>query len=280
MRLLAAALLGAGAAGLAWAAARELFAAPILARRNVRDVDVPVGAGVLAVLALVAVHATIGAVDAARDHVAGDAPGRTAAVVLALGFGLLGLVDDLLGDHGDKGFRGHLRALAAGRLTTGGLKLVGGGLLALGVAATVADDLATTLLGAVVIALAANTANLFDRAPGRATKVAVVAMVALVALTPGDERVGLVGTAALVGAAVGLLAPDLREQLMLGDAGANPLGAVLGLGVVLTTGPVVQVVVLAALAAANVAGERVSFSAVIARTPALRALDGLGRRPR
>jgi hypothetical protein len=55
---------------------------------------------------------------------------------------------------------------------------------------------------------------------------------------------------------------------------------VLGLGVVLTTGPVVQVVVLAALAAANVAGERVSFSAVIARTPALRALDGLGRRPR
>lgn len=278
-RLLAAALLGGGLAGGTWLGARGLFAAPVFARRNVRGVDVPVGAGLLAVLALVAVHAVLGVADVARGAVGADGAGRVLAAVVALSFGLLGIVDDLVGDHGDKGFRGHLRALAGGRLTTGGLKLVGGGLVGLATAAYVADDLGSLLVGAAVIALAANTANLFDRAPGRAAKVGLLAFVVLVAATPGAERLGLVGVAAFLGAVAGLLAFDLGEQLMLGDAGANPLGAVLGLGVVLTTGVTVQLLVLLVLVGTNVAGERVSFSAVIERTPALRALDRLGRRP-
>jgi UDP-GlcNAc:undecaprenyl-phosphate GlcNAc-1-phosphate transferase len=279
-RLVAAFLLGAGVAGLAWAAARQLFAAPVFARRNVRGVDVPVGAGLLAVLAVVAVQAVFGLFDVGSTRLGADGLGRVLVAVTALGFGLLGTIDDLVGDHGDKGFRGHLRALVAGRLTTGGLKLVGGGLLALGVVAPVAGDVWGLVVGAAVVALAANTANLFDRAPGRVTKVALVAFAALVALTPGDERLALVGVSALVGGVIGLFRHDLAEELMLGDAGANPLGAVLGLGVVLTTATVTQLVVLVVLVVANVAGERVSFSAVIARTPALQALDDLGRRPR
>lgn len=279
IRVLAAVLLGAGLAGAAWLGARGLFAAPVLARRNVRGVDVPVGAGVLAVLAVIGVQALFGLADVARDGVGADGSGRLSAVVVVLAFGLLGIVDDLVGDHGDKGFRGHLRALAAGRLTTGGLKLVGGGLVGLGVAAYLAEDLRSLLVGAALIALGANTANLFDRAPGRAAKVGLVAFLVLVAAAPGAERLGLVGVAAFVGAVAGLLVFDLREQLMLGDAGANPLGAVLGLGVVLTTGTTVQLVVLLVLVALNLTGERTSFSAIIARTPALRALDQLGRRP-
>lgn len=279
-RVLAATFLGLGLAGVSWYGARRLFAAPVFARRNVRGVDVPVGVGLLAVLAAVAVQAVFGLVDVGRGEVGADALGRVLAVVTALGFGLLGIIDDLVGDHGDKGFRGHLRALRAGRLTTGGLKLVGGGVIGLAVVAPVADDVARLLLGAVLVALGANTANLFDRAPGRATKVALVVFVVLVAITPDGERLALVGVAAVVGSVLGLFRSDLAEELMLGDAGANPLGAVLALGVVLTTDVVVQVLVLVLLVAVNVAGERVSFSAVIARTPALRALDDLGRRPR
>lgn len=279
-RLLLSTFLGAVMAAAAWSSARGLFRAPLFARRNVRDVDVPVGAGLLAVLAVVGVQALFALADAARDRFPADRTGLLLAVVTAVAFGLLGIVDDLVGDHGDKGFGGHLRALRHGRLTTGGLKMVGGGLVALGVAGTVAPDLGSLLVGAGVIALAANTANLFDRAPGRVTKVALLAAALLVALTPAAARPGLVGVGAMVGAALGLLAFDLREELMLGDAGANPLGAVLGLGVVLTTGTVTQVVVLVVLAGVNLAGEKVSFSAVIARVGPLRALDQVGRRPR
>ena len=80
-----------------------------------------------------------------------------------------------------------------------------------------------------------------------------------------------------MGAAFGLLPADLGERLMLGDAGANALGAALGLGVLLTLGPGARLVVTAVLAALNVAADLVSFSGVIRRTPALDRLDRLGR---
>jgi hypothetical protein len=85
--------------------------------------------------------------------------------------------------------------------------------------------------------------------------------------------------APVLGGAVGLLGDDLRERLMLGDTGANVLGAALGLAAVLelSTGP--RYVVLAVLVALNVAAEVVSLSSVIDHTPPLRILDRLGRRP-
>jgi UDP-N-acetylmuramyl pentapeptide phosphotransferase/UDP-N-acetylglucosamine-1-phosphate transferase len=261
--------------------AKGLFAAPVFARRNVRGVDVPVAVGVLAVLAAAGAHAGMTVLDAvSRDVRGAELPARLLVLVAVLGFGLLGAIDDLAGDHADKGFAGHVRAIADGRLTTGGLKLVGGGILGLCVVGPVAPGTGELFLGAAVVALSANTANLFDRAPGRLTKVAVVAAAALVLATPEAERTLLVGVAAVVGAVLGLFWFDLREELMLGDAGANPLGAALGLGVVLTTGTAVQLVVLGALVVVNVAGDRVSFSAAIERVAALRAVDQLGRRPR
>ena len=66
---------------------------------------------------------------------------------------------------------------------------------------------------------------------------------------------------------------------MLGDTGANVLGGTLGLAVVLTTSPATRTVTLVVVAALNLLSERVSFSRVIDRTPPLRWLDDLGRRP-
>jgi UDP-N-acetylmuramyl pentapeptide phosphotransferase/UDP-N-acetylglucosamine-1-phosphate transferase len=65
---------------------------------------------------------------------------------------------------------------------------------------------------------------------------------------------------------------------MLGDAGANVIGAVLGLGVVLGRGGVTRTTALVLLVVANVAAELVSFSSIIDRVPPLRWLDRLGRR--
>ncbi|MCZ7628432.1 MAG: hypothetical protein M5U19_04970 [Microthrixaceae bacterium] len=98
-------------------------------------------------------------------------------------------------------------------------------------------------------------------------------MIVVSALSPGVGR-SLHGR----GAAVVLLRPDLREQMMMGDAGANPLGAATGLATVLVFAPSVRVAVLVVLLALNLASEWVSFSQVIERTPPLRYMDRLGRR--
>jgi hypothetical protein len=123
------------------------------------------------------------------------------------------------------------------------------------------------LLDGAVVAGAANLLNLFDLRPGRALKVGLLGAVA-------------VGAPGPAGAAAALLPADLRERVMLGDAGANALGALLGLAAVHRwTSRTARLGVLAGLTAVTGASEVVSFTSVIERTPPLRALDALGRRP-
>ena len=66
---------------------------------------------------------------------------------------------------------------------------------------------------------------------------------------------------------------------MLGDAGANALGAMLGTAAAIALPRTARVAVLAAIAGLTAASEAVSFTKVIERTPPLRWLDMLGRRP-
>jgi hypothetical protein len=202
---------------------------------------------------------------------------RSEVLFAAFAFGFLGFIDDLLGDDRYTGFRGHLGALFRGEITTGLLKLFGGAGVAVVLVAT--PGFATgrrILVDAVLIALAANLANLLDRAPGRTLKAALIAYVPLaVLLGTGDVGVAI---APVMGAAFALLWDDLREGLMLGDTGANVVGATLGLGVVLGRGDVSRISALAVLVVANVAAELWSFSTIIERVPPLRWLDQLGRR--
>jgi UDP-N-acetylmuramyl pentapeptide phosphotransferase/UDP-N-acetylglucosamine-1-phosphate transferase len=231
------------------------------------------------VLAALAVEAVLALADAARlvdlTVSGGDRILTLAAVV---GFGLLGLLDDLAGSGGDgRGFAGHLRALAQGRLTTGGTKLLGGGALGVVVCAPLGARIGPLLVDALLVALAANLGNLLDRAPGRTTKVALLAAAVLAVASGFDEE--LLGVAVVAGAALALLGADLGERLMLGDTGANALGAALGFGVVTTASREARLATAVTLLALNLASEAVSFSTVIDRVPALRALDRLGRRP-
>jgi hypothetical protein len=196
-------------------------------------------------------------------------------VVLVTGFGLLGLLDDLAGVGQSGGFRGHLRALAQGHLTSGMVKMLGGPLVALVAVSlwAVSPRVVPALRDAAVVALAANLANLFDRAPGRVIKAGVVGFVLVLAT---GARGYLAAPALSVGAAVGLLPGDLREEHMLGDAGSNALGATVGFAAVAAVGEGARWILLVALLGLNVASELVSFSRVIDATPPLRWFDRWG----
>jgi UDP-N-acetylmuramyl pentapeptide phosphotransferase/UDP-N-acetylglucosamine-1-phosphate transferase len=194
-----------------------------------------------------------------------------------LGVLALGLVDDTLaGDaRARRGWRGHGAAALRGELTTGVLKAAGSLGLALLAMSYLSLSNGRWLLAAGVLVLATNMFNLLDLRPGRATK-AFVLLGAGLTLGSMDLRplwsLGLFAAPALV---AGLY--DLRERAMLGDTGANLLGALAGLWLVLTLSGTGQLIALALLVAITLYGELRSISALVERTPGLRALDSWGR---
>jgi UDP-N-acetylmuramyl pentapeptide phosphotransferase/UDP-N-acetylglucosamine-1-phosphate transferase len=233
-----------------------------------------------------AIGATTGAALGARtgSHAA-------AALAAGLGCGAVGLYDDMVGarpQHKAKGLKGHLTALTQGRVTSGAVKIVGAGLSGL-VAAALVDSgrtkpitggalgaVAHTMLGAGVIAGTANLMNLLDLRPGRALKVAAAVTGPLSAAS--DTSGGI--AAGTLGAAGALMPEDLGEQTMLGDCGANAIGALMGLSAAARSGPLLRGVILTGVTALILTSEKVSFTKVIADTPILRELDEFGRKPR
>jgi hypothetical protein len=171
-------------------------------------------------------------------------PGITAVM-------LLGAVDDAFAGE-ERGFRQHLGA----RRTTGVLKAVGIPLVGLWRTRSVS--------GAVLFAFSANFLNQLDTRPGRCLKAYLLAAVPL---------------RAPAGMAVLLLPYDLAERAMLGDAGSNALGAMLGLKSVDRLHGWARWAAIGTLAGLNLLGERTSIGRLIELTPGLRELDRLGRQP-
>jgi hypothetical protein len=271
LRLLAAGAAGATAAGaarLAYAAAgrRPPGGPKVWARTNHRGEPVTLLEGP-------AVAA--GAIGGVLTECLLASPGRGRAVaalaVGGAGAAAFGAYDDLAGSGDRRGFRGHLGALRHGEVTTGAVKLGGIGVTGIVSAALAGGPPADVIVNAGLVAGGANLLNLFDLRPGRAIKVAVVSGALLGAA--GQESV-----AAPLGAALALLPEDLGERAMLGDAGANALGAMLGAAAAGLPRPA-RIALLAGIAGLTAASEKVSFTKVIERTPALHWLDMLGRRP-
>lgn len=262
-----------------------------LERVNFRGRTVSLRGGVGVAAGAVAASAQLG-----RALGAGAGTRPAAAAVAATGAaGAAGLIDDLdAGAHDGqtpaKGLKGHLSALARGRVTTGAVKIavIGSGALVAGVllarhraaAAPLRRPAATALdavVSAVTIASWADVHNLLDLRPGRALKAAALLTAPLLA----DRRRAAAASRALaagcLGAAAAALPGDLMEETMLGDTGANALGALAGTALAAHPARPVRVAAAAAGTGLVLASERVSFTRVIARTPALAALDAVGR---
>jgi len=254
----------------------EILASPALERTNYRGQRLATAGGIFIILTVLVIDAgrsVLGAVGVGSES--GLTQARLAVLFAVFGFGFLGMIDDLAAVGEDRGFKGHLGALREGRVTTGLLKLLGGAAVAIVIVATPGFKSGRTLIvDAALIALAANLGNLLDRAPGRTIKFGLVAYVPI-AIAVGSAPIGI-AAAPVLGASLGLLPDDLRERLMLGDTGANVVGAVLGLAVVLGSRDSIRLVVMLVLLAVNVGAELFSFSRVIDAVPPLRWFDRLG----
>jgi UDP-N-acetylmuramyl pentapeptide phosphotransferase/UDP-N-acetylglucosamine-1-phosphate transferase len=208
---------------------------------------------------------------------------RTATALVGAVSGVVGAYDDLVGGRPeqarDKGLAGHLRALRAGRISTGAVKVAGIGGAALAAALLTrgrsrgSGALADAVLTTGLVAGTANLVNLLDLRPGRAAKTGALAAAAML----GGPAGGLV--AGPLGVSLAVLPDDLGERVMLGDCGANALGALIGLRLARVPARGLRSGLLAGIVALTLASEKVSFTTVIEATPGLRELDRLGRRP-
>ncbi len=216
---------------------------------------------------------------------AGGARSRPGAAAALAGVGACacGGYDDLAGSGDRRGFRGHIAALLGGELTTGACKLGGIGATGVAAAAVLGGPPVDTAINAGLIAGSANLINLFDLRPGRAIKVALAAASLGAAAARGAAvgpaaAAGGAAAAAAAGSAAALLPEDLGERAMLGDAGANAVGAVLGAAAAASLPRGARLALLGVITGLTAASEVISFTKVIERTAPLRWLDMAGRR--
>jgi UDP-N-acetylmuramyl pentapeptide phosphotransferase/UDP-N-acetylglucosamine-1-phosphate transferase len=292
--LVLAALLAALAGGVAILLTGALVGHPpeLLRRRNFRGTEVPLVGGMVLLFTMLAAESALTLVALGRP-VPVDAGGAAASpsaaarafgsadhvglFVLVIGFFALGMIDDAAGSESSRGLRGHLSSLRRGAPSGGALKAIGGLAVSLVAAGLWELRLGPALLDAALVALAANLLNLVDLRPGRACKLFLIAWAPLGGVAALHPFLPL--SVPIAAAAAVWLPFDLRERGMLGDSGANLLGAVLGAGFALDLPTPAKLAALAVLIALTLASERWSFSTVIARVPPLRWLDELGRLP-
>lgn len=267
-----------------WITMRPVLSTPAFLSTNYRGHTVPTAGGLVLVLVVVsaeAIRTIVAAAGVGDRSISGE---RLYVLLGTLGFGLLGLLDDLGESGGTQGLRGHARAAARGETTTGALKLAGGVALSFclaGAAVPVSEGAAGRLVdlfvAAIVVAAAANLANLFDRGPGRTAKLSTIAFVVLIgAAVLHDEERSLVAVVLVAGGLLGIAYDDLHERVMLGDTGANVVGAMAGLGLVMTTSTRTQAIWAVLLVSANLASELISFSRLFESVGVLRAFDQMG----
>jgi hypothetical protein len=188
-----------------------------------------------------------------------------------------GFLDDISSEAG-KGFKGHLRLLIEGKISSGILKLFGIGFASLFFYSFFSLSLLDLFLSAALISLCANFFNLLDLRPGRCIKFFLLFDVLLILLLfKYLQFEWWLCEVSLLAPSVFVLWYDLREKLMLGDSGSNMLGVWIGASIVIYTDFLWKLILFALLLLLNLLSEFTSFTYWIGKISPLRWFDSLGR---
>ncbi|NLV15712.1 MAG: hypothetical protein GXY50_00690 [Syntrophomonadaceae bacterium] len=195
-------------------------------------------------------------------------------LIAVLGMAFLGFIDDMLGQRDSLGFRGHFSLLLTkGRLTTGALKALGGGMIALYVAAVYSAGIGELVINVLLVALFTNSMNLFDLRPGRGIKAFLIVFFPLL-LFQGELFLIFLP---ILAAALVFFPGDLKAQVMMGDTGSNVLGISLGIMAVWGLSFPVRICLVILLVLLHLLTERYSLTKIIESNRGLRWFDSLGR---
>ncbi len=196
------------------------------------------------------------------------------ALVVTLGYAFIGLLDDLAGSKSSQGFKGHIKSLLKGQLTTGALKLFGGPIIAFFAFSGGIESrgFLPVIIDSLTVAIIANTFNLLDLAPGRSSKYMLIFAVSTFFLNVNRDFLIVI-----IGVLIVTMLLDLREKFMLGDVGANLFGALLGFYLVSEISDETTLIVFFVFVALNLVSEFISFSKIINSIWPLRFFDEIGQ---
>lgn len=189
--------------------------------------------------------------------------------------GLVGLLDDLIGDKEIKGLKGHIKSFFRGKLTTGGIKAFLGLFISLVVSSYLSSNLLEFLVNGLIIGLFTNLINLFDLRPGRASKVFIILSVLLLLFSGNKDNNYII--LSLYGMLIPYISLDLNSKVMMGDTGANILGYSLGIYAAANYNIVPKIIILIILVVVHLLAEKVSFSKIIEENKYLKSFDNMGR---
>ncbi len=210
-------------------------------------------------------------------------------MILIITLTFLGFIDDIWGKSKVKGLRGHFKALQRGELTTGALKAIGTVALSLFILQPFSANLFLLLVNALILAFFVNFFNLLDLRPGRAVKVFVL-LGTVIFVTAWfykgldfynynyETSIWMIW-GLFLGTIMVLFNLELKEELMLGDAGSNVLGGLMGFTFLLTFDELyVKILALIILLAVHFLTEKYSITEVISRFKWMDTIDKWGRK--
>ncbi|MDD3271148.1 MAG: hypothetical protein PHR04_03475 [Syntrophomonadaceae bacterium] len=267
-------LVGAVVEGVALYFLLNMLLAAGATRKNYRGNDIPVSAGISLLVSVILVflfYVLIRRYDFSFHlYLVG---------IISICF--LGFIDDMLGQRDTLGFKGHFGALFQGKLTTGGLKALGGGMIAFFLALSLSqleslgNGWVDILINTLIIALFTNMLNLLDLRPGRAIKGYFFFLFLIILMAAG--KVDWLLITPLLGAILVYFPVDLKARAMMGDAGSNVLGLTLGYYSIIFLSLPYRAAVLLFLIAMHIYTEKFSLTKTIEQVPLLRLIDQAGR---
>ncbi len=196
-------------------------------------------------------------------------------IFIILVIGTTGLLDDICGDKQAQGFKGHFKSLLNGNLTTGIFKILITTLVSIFVLIELKIyNIPGIIINAGIIILTTNFLNLLDLRPARSIKAFIGISFLLIMINISSIIYFLPFFIVLVF----YLPYELQAKIMLGDSGANLLGAILGFNTIIIIDTlIIKFIVLLFLLFLNLLSEKYSYSSIIEKNFILSWIDRLGR---